>query len=179
MSSRYDLVAIVLHWSIAFLIAAAFLLGLTVDDFPKAWERAVVNTHVLIGLAVLALTLVRIGWRIGHRPPPLPISGNPLLEKLAKAVHLLLYVLMLAVPAIGLPTLLYRGRGIGFGLFDIPQLLPRTPEIFHPLTEVHELSAYALVLLGAGHILAALYHQMVLRDRLVLRMLPGAMGEAE
>ena len=177
MTSRYDLVAIVLHWSIAFLIAAAFLLGLTVDDFPKAWEGAVVNTHVLMGLAVLALTIVRVGWRIAHRPPPLP--ANPLLEKLSRPVHLLLYALMLVVPAIGLPTLMYRGRGIDFGLFAIPQLLPRTPEIFHPLTEWHELSAYALLGLGACHVLAALYHQMVLRDRLVWRMLPQPMGRGE
>jgi cytochrome b561 len=172
MTSLYDMVAIVLHWSIALLIAGAFLLGLTVDDFPKAWKDAVVNTHVLMGLAVLLLTVVRIGWRLGHKPPPLPKSSSPLLEKLSKVVHLLLYALMLIVPVIGLPTLLYRGRGIDFGLFQVAQLLPRTPEIFRPLTELHELGAYALVFLGVGHILAALYHQLILRDQLVGRMLP-------
>jgi cytochrome b561 len=171
-TSRYDLVAIILHWSIALLIAAAFLLGLTVDDFPKAWSKAVVNVHVLLGVAVLALTLVRIGWRIGHKPPPLPIASNSLLENSAKAVHLLLYALMLAVPGIGVPTLLYRGRGVDFGLFEIPPLLPRVPEMFRPLTDLHELSAYALLSLGLGHIVAALYHQMVLRDGLVRRMVP-------
>lgn len=179
MHSRYDLVAIALHWSIAVLIAAAFLMGLTVDEFPKAWERVVVNTHVLMGLAVLALTVVRIGWRIGHKPPPLPKSSSPSLEKLSKAVHLLLYVLMLVVPAIGVPTLLYRGKGVYFGVFEIPQLLPRVPEIFRPLTELHELSAYALLGLGLGHIFAALYHQIVLRDRLVSRMVPQGIGEAK
>ena len=45
MASRYDRVAITLHWSIALLIGAAFLLGLTVDAFPKAWERSVVNAQ--------------------------------------------------------------------------------------------------------------------------------------
>src|SRR4051812_33675058 len=108
-NSRYDVVAIVLHWTIAFLIAAAFLLGITVDAFPKAWDGAVVNTHVLIGLSVLALTIVRIGWRISNNPPPLPNTDNMVVGKMSKLVHLLLYGLMLAVPAIGIPTLLYRG----------------------------------------------------------------------
>lgn len=173
MSQRYDSVAIALHWTIAALILIAFALGLTVDDFPKAYGPMVVNIHALLGVAVLVLTLVRLGWRLTHTPPALPASGGPLANKAAKAVHVLLYALMLAAPLIGLPTLFYRGRGLDFGLFAIPPVLPRVPEIFHPLTEAHELAAYALVLLAAGHVLAALYHQAVLKDRLMERMLPG------
>jgi cytochrome b561 len=171
MRQLYDGVAIGLHWTIALLILAAFLLGLTVDEFPKSWDSAVVNTHVLLGLAVLALSIARLAWRLGHKPPPALKSG-PLAEKLAKPVHGLLYLLMLTVPLIGIPTLLYRGRGIDFGLFAIDPVLPRTPQMFRPLTEIHELSAYALLLLAGGHVLAALYHHLVLRDRTLARMLP-------
>jgi cytochrome b561 len=177
MPSRYDAVAIVLHWSIASLILVAFGLGLTVDDFPKAFVPVVVNAHALIGLAVLALTFVRLAWRITHRPPPLPASTGHLTERLSKIAHGLLYLLMIAVPLIGLPTLFYRGKGLDFGLVTVPQFLPRVPEIFHPLTEVHELGAYALVLLAAGHAAAAIYHQLVLRDGLVLRMTLGRKQE--
>lgn len=173
MTQRYDAVAIALHWTIAVLILVAFGLGLTVDDFPKAYGPMVVNIHSLLGVAVLVLTLARLAWRLTHTPPALPSSGGPLADKAAKAVHALLYVLMLAVPLIGLPTLFYRGRGLDFGLFAIPAFLPRVPEIFRPLTEVHELAAYALVALAAGHVLAAIYHQAVLKDRLMERMLPG------
>jgi cytochrome b561 len=169
-AQRYDAVAIVLHWGIAALIAIAFLLGLTVDDFPKAYEGAVVNAHSIIGLAVVMLSLVRVGWRFAHRPPPLPRATGPIVEITSKLVHALLYALMIAVPIIGIPTLLYRGRGINFGFFQVPSLMPRAPEIFRPLTELHELTAYALVLLAVGHVLAALYHQIVLRDGLVQRM---------
>jgi cytochrome b561 len=172
MRQQYDRVAIGLHWTIALLILAAFLLGLTVDEFPKSWDGAVVNTHTLLGLAVLALSLARLAWRLGHKPPPLLKSGGHLAQLFAKAAHRLLYLLMLAVPLIGVPTLLYRGRGIDFGLFAIDPVLPRTPEMFGPLTEIHELSAYALLLLAAGHALAALYHHLVLRDRTLTRMLP-------
>lgn len=171
--ARYDRGAILLHWAIAFLIAAAFLLGLTVDDFPKAYKDAVVNTHSLLGLGILLLTLIRIGWRLGHPPPPAPKSMSAPMELFSKLAHVLLYILMLAVPLIGLPTLFYRGQGLEFGLFQLPTFLPRTPEIFRPLTELHEIGAYALVGLAAGHIAAALYHQWVLRDALIARMLPG------
>jgi cytochrome b561 len=171
-TQRYDAVAIALHWGIAALIAAAFGLGLTVDDFPKAYEGMVVNTHVLIGLAVIALSLTRVGWRLAHRPPALPRENSAKMEAAAKLVHILLYILMIAVPLIGIPTLLYRGRGVDFGLLQIRPLAPRVPEIFHPLTELHELTAYALVLLAVGHVLAALYHQFILRDDLVRRMTP-------
>jgi len=176
--TRYDHIAIWLHWSIALLIATAFLLGLTVDDFPRAYERAVVNTHSLMGLSVLLLTVARVGWRINHPPPPLPERLTGWMRSLSKLTHLLLYVLMLIVPLIGMPTLFYRGRGLDFGLFQLPAFLARTPEIFRPLTELHEISAYALVALAAGHIAAALYHQWVLRDALITRMVPGRGLEA-
>jgi cytochrome b561 len=173
MRQQYDRVAIGLHWVIALLILTAFLLGLTVDNFPKSWEKAVVNIHVLLGLAVLALSVVRLAWRLGHKPPPLLKSGGPLAEALAKLAHGFLYLLMLVVPAIGIPTLLYRGRGIDLGLFAMDPLLPRTPEIFRPLTEIHELSAYVLVTLAGGHVLAAFYHHWILRDHTLARMLPA------
>ncbi len=172
-SARYDRIAIFLHWTIAFLIVTAFLLGLTVDDFPKAYKDMVVNTHSLLGMAVLFFTLIRIGWRFGHPPPPPPKSASTWMESLSKLAHFLLYVLMLAVPLIGLPTLFYRGRGLDFGLFQVPAFLARTPEIFRPLTELHELGAYALIGLAAGHVAAALYHQWILRDALIARMVPG------
>ncbi|MBN9589106.1 MAG: hypothetical protein BGN85_11910 [Alphaproteobacteria bacterium 64-11] len=172
MNERYDGIAMLLHWSIAVLIAVTFLLGLTVDDFPKAYEDAVVNTHVLVGLAILVLTLVRIGWRIVHRPPPLPQTITPLSRVASKVGHGLMYLLMLVVPVIGIPTLLYRGRGIDFGLFAMPPLVQRTPEIFRPLTELHEIASYALVLLALGHIAAAFYHQAIAHDGLIQRMMP-------
>lgn len=169
-AERYETGAVILHWTTAALIAAAFVLGLTVDDFPKAYSTAVVNLHSLIGLAILLLTVMRLAWRLAHRPPELPKSESVFVRQASRLTHLLMYFLMFAVPVIGLPTLFYRGRGLDFGIFQIAPLLPRTPEMFRPLTEVHELAAYALIGLAAGHIAAALYHQYVLRDDLLRRM---------
>lgn len=173
---KYDAVAIVLHWSSALFIVTAFLLGLTVDDFPKEYAPMIVNFHAIIGLIVLLLAATRICWRSVHTPPPLPDSGGSLLHWAAKVGHGLLYLLMLLVPLIGIPTLAYRGRGLDFGLFAIPPLVSRAPDIFHPLTELHQLAAWALVLVALGHIAAAIYHQHVLRDQLISRMLPWKSG---
>ncbi len=169
-SARYHGVAILIHWSVALLILVAFVLGLTVDDFPKSWTGAIINIHALTGLAVLGLTLVRVWWRLGHTPPDYPADFSRPMRRLSHLVHLALYALMLAVPLIGIPTLLYRGRGLNFGLFTIASPFARTPDIFHPLTQIHELASYALVGLAIGHIGAALYHQWVRKDDILRRM---------
>lgn len=172
ISQRYGTVAIFLHWAIAALILAAFGLGLTVDEFPESWDSAVVNAHALIGLAIIALSLVRLAWRFAHQPPALPQSIGPFLRHVTAVTHSLLYVLMIAVPLIGVPTLLFRGRGLDFGLFQIASPFDRAPELFRPLTEVHELASYALIGLVIGHALAAVYHHVVRGDAVLLRMLP-------
>jgi len=168
--ARYSSVAILIHWSVALLIIFSFLLGLTVDNFPKGWTGAVINTHALAGLSVLALTIFRLAWRLSHKPPEYPRDISPAVKRLSHLAHMALYVLMIVVPAIGIPTLLYRGRGLEFGLFGISSPFERAPDIFHPLTDVHELAAFALLGLAIGHILAALYHQVVRKDAILRRM---------
>lgn len=167
---RYTTPAIWLHWLIALLIVCAFILGLTVDTFPKSWDGTIVNLHVLLGLGVLVLSIARMWWRLTHLPPALPQGTSALTRRASLLGHGLLYFMMVAVPLIGIPTLLYRGRGIDFGLFQIASPFVRDPQIFRPLTDNHEIAAYALVLLAAGHAIAAIYHHVVLKDRLLLRM---------
>jgi cytochrome b561 len=161
-----------LHWSIAVLIGVAFVIGLTVDDFPKDMTGAVINVHALLGLIVLLLSLVRLFWRLGHPAPDMPAPMAPLARNLAKITHAALYLLMVAVPIIGIPTLLWRGRGLDFGLFQIASPFARTPEIFRPLTEAHEIASFALIGLVVSHVLAALYHQYIRHDAILARMSP-------
>lgn len=115
---HFDAIAIALHWTIAGLIIVAFTLGLTADEFPEDWEPAVINAHGVVGVSVLLLTLVRIWWRLTHKPPPLPPDIGLLMRSTASFVHFVLYALMLLVPLIGIPALLYRGRGLDFGIFQ-------------------------------------------------------------
>jgi cytochrome b561 len=121
---RYGTVAILLHWTIALLILIAFALGLTVDDFPETWTRSIVNLHVLLGLSVLALSLFRLGWRLTHKPPRLPVTLSPLTIGAAGIVQFLLYALMILVPLIGIPTLLFRGVGLDLAFSSLLRLMP-------------------------------------------------------
>ena len=76
-----------------------------------------------------------------------------------------------AVPLIGFAPLFTRGRGINFGLFQIASPIDRTKEWIGPTTEVHEVAAYALIALAVGHVAAAIYHQVALKDGVLLRMM--------
>jgi cytochrome b561 len=171
--ARYDRVAQALHWSTAALILAAFALGLTVDDFPKSWKHAVTELHKVIGIAILLLVLLRAAWRLGHPvAPAAELSGG--MHRAAAAGHAGLYLLMLAVPAIGLAYSLLRGQGLDLGFAAIPPLMDAAARtVSRPVKEVHELTAYALIALAGLHVLAALWHHLVLRDTVLGRMLPG------
>lgn len=171
--ARYDRVARALHWSIAALILAAFALGLTVDDFPKTWKYAVTELHKVIGVAILLLVLLRVGWRLGHPiAPAAELSAG--MHRAAAAGHAGLYLLMLAVPAIGIAFSLLRGQGLDLGFAAIPPLMEAAARtVSRPVKEVHELAAYALVGLAGVHALAALWHHLVLHDSVLRRMLPS------
>ena len=126
-----------------------------------------------IGITILLLTLVRIGWRLAHKAPPAVEGGVGGL--LAKAVHGLLYVFMIGAPLTGwalvstatikMPTLL-------FGTVPWPHL-PLGAGIHQPMEELHELLAWMGLALIVLHILGALRHQFLIKDNLLRRMGPG------
>ena len=93
---RYTKVAIVLHWTIALLVLHNLFTGFFRDSLPRSWFQF----HVSSGVTILALTVVRIVWRLTHKPPPyLPMAKW---EKWgANIVHFLLYCAMLAAPLTG------------------------------------------------------------------------------
>lgn len=173
-SASYDAISRGLHWCMAALIVAAFALGLTVDVFPKSWEHAVVETHKVIGIAILLLLLIRFGWRLTHRAPASQESSAAL-ALAARAGHAALYVVMLIVPIIGLVYAIRRGQGFDFGLFTLPALQAAEPrDVTRPIREWHEWAAYALIALAGLHALAALWHHFIRRDDTLRRMLPTA-----
>ena len=96
IATRYSHIAMLLHWAIAALIAYNLVSGLLGEFLPKGFFAF----HISSGLTILALTLVRIGWRLTHKPPPL-LPMKPWERWLAHGVHLLLYAAMLFVPWTG------------------------------------------------------------------------------
>lgn len=173
MTEHYSRTAIVLHWAIALLIFATFPLGLYMHDLPLSPHKLqLYSYHKWIGVTVLALVLLRILWRLGHRPPAMPAMsrGQTLV---AHGTHALLYVLMFAVPMSGwLMSSALGFQVVWFGVLPLPDLVAKNKELGDLLKEVHEVLNYGLLTLVVLHLAAVLQHQFVLRDGLLLRMLP-------
>ncbi|MGX5733085.1 cytochrome b [Bosea thiooxidans] len=170
--AAYDAGARLIHWSMATLIALAFVLGLTIDAFPSSWKQAAIEAHKAIGLALILLLAARLAWRLAHRPPPLE-QASPLMTAAAHLGHAALYVLMLVAPVIGVAYAIKRGQGLDLGLFSLPPLTAPAPRAeTRPLREWHEWAAYALIALAGLHALAALWHHAVKKDGTLRRMLP-------
>lgn len=174
VSSRYSGVAIALHWIIALLIALNFAAAWYAEDLPKPEKIEVMANHKAFGLTILALTLVRIGWRLAHRPPPLSTALKAWERTLAHVTHWAFYALMLLIPLTGWGMASGGGKPVSwFGLFDIPALPVAGNKalggVFH---EGHELLATLMLALFALHVAGALKHHVLDRDDTLSRMLP-------
>jgi cytochrome b561 len=173
---RYTNTAIALHWLIAFLIVAAFTLGLVMTNMAgiSPAKLRYYNWHKWAGVTVLLLAALRLLWRVGHRPPELTGAMPAWQRRAAHGVHHLLYVLMFAVPLSGYFFTLAAGRPVVyFGLFQLPVLIGPDPALKDVLQGVHEWLNWLLAAIVAVHVLAALKHAFVDRDATLRRMLPG------
>lgn len=192
-TERYTAVAIVLHWAIAAAILSNLFIGWWMagaidEQETRARAIAAFQLHKSIGLTVLVLSLLRLLWRLAHKPPPLP-AGMPGWERFAaKATHWAFYILMVLVPLSGwsyvsaqwaddkplnVPTL-------WFGLFHVPHLFDA-----HAMTDAaradvaernlaaHYYLAWSMGGLFVLHVAAALKHHYFNRDRVLTQMLPA------
>ncbi|TXT40684.1 MAG: cytochrome b561 [Comamonadaceae bacterium] len=176
---HYTTVAIALHWLLALVIVSMFVLGVYMTDLPFSPTRLkLYNWHKWAGISFLLLSVLRLVWRATHRPPALSASisnAMPAWQNRAyHATHHLLYALFFAVPLLGWAYSSAAGFPIvWFGQIALPDLLPADKALAELIKPLHKLSALALMGLAALHVAAALKHQWLDRDGLLLRMLPG------
>lgn len=170
----YGLVAQLLHWLVVAGISAQFVWAWRIDRAESIRsEFQLVNQHKSIGMALLALVLVRLTWRAINRPPAFPKNMKIWEMRAAAAAHWLLYALILAMPVTGWIYTSAAGFGAEFfGLLDIPDLVGRSERLEQIFGEIHEWLAFAIAAVVSIHVLAALRHQFVLKDGLLRRMLP-------
>jgi cytochrome b561 len=174
---RYGTIPIVLHWTMAVLVIAAWVLGTFGDELPRGTVRAVGQfVHISAGLAILAILAVRLVWRLVD-PPPAP-EKTPFgrwADYAGKSAHWLLYGLLAAVVVAGITNQFADGEALPvFGVFDIASPWAKDHQFAEAAEEVHELLANALLIVVGLHTAAALAHHWLLRDRTLSRMLPGA-----
>ena len=173
--TRYTAPAIALHWLIAVGLVGSFALGLYMSDLPLSPTKLQLYAwHKWAGVTLFMLVWVRLAWRLGHRPPPLPAAMPARLRSAASAAHGLLYVLMLAIPVTG--WLMSSAKGfqtVWFGVLPLPDLLAKNKELGDLLQTVHMSLNLLFATVIAGHIGAALKHHFVDRDDILIRMLPS------
>ena len=182
VGARYTGVAILLHWLIAVAILGQIALGLimTQKGLPPMRQFQLYQLHKSVGITILLLVVLRVLWRLGHRPPPLPPAMPALERRAAGGAHLLLYGLILGLPLTGwavvsaspfnIPTVLYSVVPWPH-LPVLPELHDKAP-VEAALKAVHAYGAWALIALVALHTAAALRHAIVLRDGVLRRMAP-------
>ena len=194
-AQRYTAVAIVLHWAIALAILLMLPLGFWMHLSVEAGNTGqgvfqAFQLHKSIGLTILALSLVRLGWRLAHKPPPLP-AGMPAWEAFAaRATHWAFYFIIIAMPLSGwlyvsaqwsheshqpLPVPTHW-----FGLFRVPNLFDLASQSHEVRAQAadaaftaHYLMAYTAIALFVLHVAAALKHHFINRDETLAHMLPG------
>lgn len=168
---RYNGVARALHWAMALLIILALVLGIGHDALPKDW--AVIPIHKSIGLTVLALTLVRIVWRLAHPAPRLTMPMPRWESGVAHATHALFYIFMIVLPLSGWIMTSAGTRPLNwFFLFDVPKLPVTKGDMIVDLAgEGHEVMGFIWAALILLHIGAALRHHVLLKDNVMRRML--------
>ena len=171
--SAYDGVAIALHWFTAFLVFANFALAETWDWFSKPARGLMEQTHMSFGVLLTAVIIARIAWRFipGHQVSPIETGWVRLVSK---GSHYFLYLLLIAEASLGFAFRWGAGRPMAFFGAGIPPLISEISRpLRHELRELHEWIGWTIVVIALLHALAALYHHYVLKDRVLIRMLPS------
>jgi cytochrome b561 len=193
-TTRYTKTAVFLHWLIAICIFGMFALGWYMSDLPKeapkqmaydlfelgiyTWQLSeeasprtfYFNLHKSLGVTIFALIIIRILWRLTHKPPALLATYKAWERKLATGAHHLLYLLMVAMPLSGIIMATYSKYGIKWFGADFIKGLDNTPmrELFK---EVHEIVGIIILLIIIVHVLGALKHKLIDKDDTLKRML--------
>ena len=183
---NYGLIAKTLHWFTALLFLGAYMSvyychWFTEVKTPQNWNA--LQLHLSFGLSIGVFVLLRIIWRVVNTQPS-EEAGTPLEHKLAKGGHYLLYAVMIVMPVTG-----YLGTGVSteyFFLFDIAkfpdtglfsQLIEQGlgisfKDFEQPIDFIHKdvLGAWLVWMLIGGHVVAALYHHFIKKDRTIKKM---------
>jgi cytochrome b561 len=188
---RYTTVAIALHWAIAAFIIFNLGLGFVMEGLAPELKRTVIPLHVSSGITVLLLTVLRIAWRLTHRPPPFSAGLMPWERVAANLAHGFLYFMTLAMPLTGWSIISANPPRPGpggaiWGLLPLPSIavLSRLEAVLQKtvhdsFVEAHAIGAWILLALLFIHVAAALKHQFYDRHAEFARMGVGSFAARE
>jgi cytochrome b561 len=164
-----------LHWLILGLLIAQFIFAWTMPHIGRDTPvTTLISLHFTFGVIILAAVIVRLVWRVTHGEPEPEDGIQPWQMASARVVHWLLYTLLFVIPVLGWLNASWRGMPIVMFGLELPELLTKRAPGWGWTGDVHALLAnWVLLVLVGLHVLAALYHYLVRRDRVLQRMLPG------
>ena len=173
--SRYGAVTQTLHWLTAVLVLIAFIYGPggPEDRVYSSARDADRHLHETLGLCVLLLTAIRLAWgAVDELPDPVPVSRW--LGLLAKLVQGSLFALLLLVPVTAIAGAWLEGHPLTllWGM-EVAPPLAANHLVGSVVAEVHSWSGDVILWVAGAHALAAIYHHVVLKDDVLLSMLPG------
>ena len=177
---RHSRVVMLLHWLIAILVIVNWRLAAAAEHASKAQREGIMSNHFAIGVTVLILTLLLIGWKLTHKSPPLAAHLKAWEVALARVVHTLFYILLMSMPILGWVAMSSYGESIDvFGIFTLPALpIASNPDAAGTIFDIHATLGTILVILIGLHILGTVKHTVFDRDGNLFRMLPFGQPKA-
>lgn len=172
--TRFSAVQRLLHWLMAVGILAMLFIGVGMVSTIGTRYVPLVMTHKTLGIAILALALVRLAVRFISGAPALPPDLPQPMKLAAHLSHVALYALMIGMPLIGWAMMSTAAYPIVlFGGINLPPILPQSASLHALLWSAHSYLAFAFFALVLMHLAAALFHGLVRRDGVLQTMLPG------
>lgn len=176
-AKSYTATAKWLHWGMALIWIAAWLVGIVAvhwrDEFNP--QHQLTFLHKAMASTLLFLIVLRIAWRLTHAAPAMPDTMTPLVKRAAFIGHLLLYIVVL----VGLPISGWYWSSVAdkpilvAGLFLLPPLVEPDKSLYDLAKAIHTYSAWLCGILVGGHLVVALKHHFIDKDKVLAGMLPG------
>ncbi|MCJ8160243.1 cytochrome b [Acinetobacter zhairhuonensis] len=172
----YTRTAQVLHWLMAIIFIAAWLIGFYSGNFLSyetdgSFKGDIITLHKNIATTIIFLVVIRIFWRYTHPAPSLPDSMSPMMKGLAHAGHLALYLMLLALPITGCLFSWSAGHPAPvLYLFNLPTLIEENYDVLEIVKPLHIYLSWGAGFLVVGHIAAALKHHFIDKDTVLTSM---------
>ena len=177
----FGTVAKSIHWLMTILIITMLAVGLIMANMENTPDKfKLIGLHKAIGIVVLFLAALRLGWKIMNVSPVLPDTIGRITKLGAHLSHFAIYVLMFAIPITGWLMSSAAGFPVSmFGLFVMPDLITPDKEFGRYVRDLHGTLAWILIGLIVLHVLAALLHHFYYKDNILTRMLPNFRGKSD
>ena len=168
--AEYGLISKIFHWLSAAVLLVQIPLGFYLVDLDFNEKRLIIESiHILLGLAVFYLTLIRLIYKFFNPTPPLSSSVFPGQKLIAKLNHIFLYISILIITISGALKKLFNGEALS--LFFLNLEINDNFDLAELFYDIHIIANYTLITLISLHILAVIVHKVFFKENLIKKIL--------